>query len=134
MISRWWRWPTLRMKGAIEGLLAAANGTRTGITLGEVIGSGKEGDVYRLAANQPCARRYTGILAADVREHIECSCASTPHDWYREGRTAPRGRLAGRRLRGRGGSAIGFFMNTLSDRYFAARDAFSTARRHALPA
>lgn len=111
----------------------SADGTRTGVTLGEVIGSGKEGDVYRLADDPTLCAKVYREPRADVRRHIEVLMRIDSADWYRKEERHLEVAWPVDICEDEHGTATGFFMSTLSDRYFAARDAFSTARRARTP-
>jgi predicted RNA-binding protein with RPS1 domain len=111
----------------------SADGMRTEITLGELIGSGKEGDVYRLA-EQPtvCAKVYRE-RRADVRHHIGVLMGMDSTDWYLREERHLEVAWPFEICEGEDGTAVGFFMSTLPERYFPVRDAFSTARRARTP-
>src|ERR1700744_345927 len=106
---------------------------RTEITLGELIGSGKEGDVYRLA-EQPtvCAKVYRE-RRADVPHHIGVLMGMDSTDWYLREERHLEVAWPFEICEGEDGTAVGFFMSTLPERYFPVRDAFSTARRARTP-
>jgi predicted RNA-binding protein with RPS1 domain len=107
----------------------SADGTRAEITLGEIIGSGKQGDVYLLAEEPTlCAKAYREPRS-DVRRHIEVLTSIDSAGWYQKDERHLEVAWPVNICEDSGGIAIGFFMNTLPDRYFSARDAFSTVRR-----
>lgn len=110
-----------------------ADGTRTEITLGEVIGSGKEGDVYRFAGDGTLCVKVYREPRADVRRHIEVLMRIDAADWYVKEERHMEVAWPVDICEDEDGRATGFFMSTLSPRYFAARDAFSTARRARTP-
>jgi DNA-binding helix-hairpin-helix protein with protein kinase domain len=101
--------------------------------LGEVIGSGKEGDVYRLAEEPTLCAKVYREPRRDTRHHIEVLMGIDAADWYRKEERHLEVAWPFDICEDKDGTAIGFFMNTLSDRYFPARDAFSTAKRARTP-
>jgi DNA-binding helix-hairpin-helix protein with protein kinase domain len=111
----------------------SADGARTEIALGEVIGSGKEGDVYRLASEPTLCVKVYREPRADLRRHIAVLTAFDPADWYLSEERHLEVAWPFDVCEDEDGTAVGFFMNALSDRYFPARDAFSTARRARTP-
>jgi serine/threonine protein kinase len=111
----------------------AANGTRTGITLGELIGSGKEGDVYRLAAEPTLCAKIYREPPPDVREHVRVLVEISAQGWYQRKEKHVEVAWPVGACEDATGSPIGFFMNALTDLYFPARDAFSAPKRKRIP-
>ena len=109
------------------------DGTRIEWALGAIIGSGKEGDVY-LVKEDPtlCAKIYREPRA-DLREHLGALMNLDAAQWYIREERHLEVALPVEVGEDADGQAIGFFMNTLSDRHLLTRDLFSAAVRAKKP-
>lgn len=98
-------------------------------TLGAAIGSGKEGDVYLLADFPALCAKIYRERHDDVRGHLGALMNLNSARWYIRDERHLEVALPVDVCEDADGNAIGFFMNTLSDRYLPTRDLFSTAVR-----
>lgn len=102
-------------------------------TLDAVIGRGKEGDVYLLADDPALCAKIYREPRDDVRPHLGALMSLNSAQWYIREERHLEVALPVDVCEDADGNAIGFFMNTLSDRYLPTRNLFSAAVRAKKP-
>lgn len=110
-------------------IFVEVDGRRIKLQLCELIGNGKQGDVYRICDNPDlCAKIYRD-LDNDVSAHLNALTMIDASEWYlkEERHLEVAWPLAA--CQNAAGETIGFLMNVLSDRYFPALDLFDVGVR-----